>query len=389
MIWTDVLQCILMMLGVFMIVAYSFFDVGGWTQPFITGKEYGRIKIFETDTNIYRSDTALAVLSGTLINWCASYCMSQTETQRFCSTKSEAHAKKTLYWNIPPVVFIGWVAIWSGLVVFNRYYQCDPISMGIVERHDQLIPYFVMDTMSSFPGIAGLFTACVFSGSLSTLSSGFNSLAAVTWDDFLRPHISQSPLGQGVATANITKLIAAGYGVVSLALAFFVGRLGTVFQATIALSGSARGPLFAIFCLGLFVPFTNSRGAIAGIASGFVISLGIAIGPIFRPRPTAQLHVFTNNCSQQIYEAYGHRDPQQHTLPRDYEPRGIDQILHISYFYVMVVGFCVALIVGIAVSLFTRNPDEEAVDRKLLAKHHFPEFRKQSSRYDVSMQTMK
>lgn len=391
-IWTDVVQCILMMLGVFMIVAFSFFDDGGWMQPFAVGEKHGRIKLFNTDTNPYRNDTFWSILSGSLIIWCGSYCISQTEVQRFCSTKSISHAKKTLYWNILPVVFIGWIAIWSGLVIFNRYFQCDPVSMGMIERYDQLVPYFVMDTMSKYPGVAGLFTACVFSGSLSTLSSGFNSLSAVTWDDFVRPHIPQSKLDGGLDTKNITKLIAATYGLLSLGLAFFVGRLGTVLQASMALSGSSKGPLFAVFCMALFVPFTNSRGAIAGIVTGVFTSFSLAIGTIIRPRPTAQLHIFTNNCSQSIYEAYGHREPQTHSLPWDYEPHGIDRLLHVSYFYVTVVGFVITVVVGVVVSLLTRDPDEEAVDPKLLATHHFPEFGRRSHKYAVprlDMETMK
>lgn len=47
------------------------------------------------------------------------------------------------------------------------------------------MPYFVMETLHTFPGCAGLFVCCVFSAALSTLSSGFNALAAVTWDDIL------------------------------------------------------------------------------------------------------------------------------------------------------------------------------------------------------------
>lgn len=374
-----------MMLGVFMIVAYSFFDEGGWMQPFITAKKYGRIKFFESDTNPYRNDTFWAIVCGTLVGWTGSYGINQTEVQRFCSTKSESHAKKTLYWNIPPVVFIAWTAIWGGLVIFNRYHMCDPVSMGIIERHDQLVPYFVMDTMSSFPGVAGLFTACVFSGSLSTLSSGFNSLAAVTWDDFVRPRISPSKLDEGKSTTNITKLIAAGYGLVSLGLAFFVGRLGTVLQASIALSGSSKGPLLATFCLGLFVPFTNSKGAISGMIIGVATSLSLAIGTIIRPRPKAQLDVSTGNCSLSIYEAYGHQSPQKQMLPWDYEPQGPDQIFHISYFYVGVIGFLLTFVVGVAVSLLTRDPDEEAVDLKLLAKYHFPEFRRRSKKNDFEL----
>lgn len=42
-----------------------------------------------------------------------------------------------------------------------------------------------MDTMGHMPGVAGLFIAGIFSGSLSTVSSALNSLAAVTMQDFL------------------------------------------------------------------------------------------------------------------------------------------------------------------------------------------------------------
>ena len=39
--------------------------------------------------------------------------------------------------------------------------------------------------MGQYPGVAGLFIAGIFSGSLSTVSSALNSLAAVTMQDFL------------------------------------------------------------------------------------------------------------------------------------------------------------------------------------------------------------
>lgn len=370
-IWTDVLQCILMMLGVFMIAGYSIFDEGGISKPFATAAAQGRLKLLDMSISPYRNDVFLTVFLGTLVNWCGSYCISQTEVQRFCSTKSFSHAKRTLYWNILPVLFIGVVAIWSGLVIFNRYYKCDPVSMGIIDRHDQLAPYFVMDTMASFPGVAGLFTACVFSGSLSTLSSGFNSLAAVTWDDFLKARLPEKWMNNSPLAAHVPKVIAAIYGFVSLALAFFIGQLGTVLQASIALSGSTRGPLLALFCLGLFFPIANSKGAMSGTLIGITTSLIIAIGPIFRPRPKAHLPLYTNNCTIEVYQAYGFHEPKLHILPQDVDPEGIDRLLHISYFYVSVIGFLLTLVIGLVVSFATRVKDQAPIDPQLIAKCPF------------------
>ena len=38
------------------------------------------------------------------------------------------------------------------------------------------------------PGFPGFFVAGIFSGALSTVSGGLNSLAAVTLEDFIRPN---------------------------------------------------------------------------------------------------------------------------------------------------------------------------------------------------------
>ena len=42
-----------------------------------------------------------------------------------------------------------------------------------------------MQVMGDIPGVPGLFVAGVFSGALSTVSSGLNSLAAVCLKDFI------------------------------------------------------------------------------------------------------------------------------------------------------------------------------------------------------------
>lgn len=66
-----------------------------------------------------------------------------------------------------------------------------------------------MDTLGEYPGVPGLFVAGIFSGALSTVSSGVNSLAATTLEDFVKgylyPDLSEKKatlwtkiIGQGV-----------------------------------------------------------------------------------------------------------------------------------------------------------------------------------------------
>lgn len=46
-----------------------------------------------------------------------------------------------------------------------------------------------METLKDYPGVPGLFVSAIFSGALSTLSSGFNSLSAITLQDIIKSYI--------------------------------------------------------------------------------------------------------------------------------------------------------------------------------------------------------
>lgn len=75
----------------------------------------------------------------------------------------------------------------SGLAIYSKYYDCDPITVGRISSTDQLMPLYVMDTLSSYPGIPGLFIAGIFSAGLSTVSAALNSLSAVILEDYVKP----------------------------------------------------------------------------------------------------------------------------------------------------------------------------------------------------------
>ena len=89
--------------------------------------------------------------------------------------------------HLPIAEFFLALSMLTGLVMYAFYYNCDPLKKGDVKKGDQLVALFVVQTLGDIPGLAGLFVACVYSAALSTVSSGVNSLAAVTLEDFLKP----------------------------------------------------------------------------------------------------------------------------------------------------------------------------------------------------------
>ena len=145
-------------------------------------------------------------------------------------------------------------------MIYAHYVNCDPIKSRLVSTKDQLLPLFVMDLMSDLPGFPGFFVAGVFSGALSTVSGGLNSLAAVTLEDFVKVYY-RNELTEQKAT-RLSKLLALFYGIFSYGLVFMVKNIPGLVQAWLGIFGVLGGPVLGLFSLGMFIPFANSTGAL-------------------------------------------------------------------------------------------------------------------------------
>ena len=97
-----------------------------------------------------------------------------------------------------------------------------------MDKPDQIFPLFVMQVMGDIPCVPGLFVAGVFSGALSTVSSGLNALAAVTFQDFI-----QGACGVQMTEKRktlVSKGLAIGYGLLAYAIVFLVKYLPGVLE---------------------------------------------------------------------------------------------------------------------------------------------------------------
>lgn len=135
-----------------------------------------------------------------------------------------------------------------------------------------------METLQSTVGLPGLFLACLFSAALSTISSGLNSLAAVVLEDIIKGFFVKD-MSDKRAT-RISKFLCIGFGAACLALTVVASQLGALLQAALSLFGVLGGPILGLFCLGVFIPFSNSKGAIVGTICGLLFTIWIFTGSI-------------------------------------------------------------------------------------------------------------
>lgn len=204
------------------------------------------------------------------------YGFNQTLVQRYLCVRSERAARQAIFLNVVGIVIFILLAGLIGIIVYAYYFGCDPYTAGLVNNPDQLFPYFVMEVLSDKPGLPGIFLACIFSGSLSTISSGLNSLSAVFIEDIFKGLMKRqvSDERQGL----ISKICSIVLGVVVMLLTFVVSYLGSVINAAISLAGVLAGPIMGVFLLGFLFPQANRHGALAGLFTSLALQLWIFLG---------------------------------------------------------------------------------------------------------------
>nr|KAG5714190.1 hypothetical protein BaRGS_018407 [Batillaria attramentaria] len=205
-------------------------------------------------------------------------CFNQSAVQRISALKSLGDAKKSYLLNIPLNALYGIILVLTGILLYAYVITigCDPYQAGLINNTNQMMPYFVIHLLSNLPGMAGLYMSMLFSGALSTFSSGINSLAANTVEDLLAKCFRKYKDAQ-VTTA--AKFIVVLYGAVSIGLAYLLKSLeGPVSQMAVSAFGACGGPILGMFFLGGAFPRGNKYGAFCGGVFGLGVSLWITIG---------------------------------------------------------------------------------------------------------------
>jgi len=258
--------------------------------------------------------------------------------------------------------------LFVGMVVISKYRYCDPIKTKRIFTADQLFPLFVMDTMGNIPGIPGIFVAGIFSASLSTVSSGINSLTAVVLEDIIKPYVWKDL--SNVNTLRLLKCLSILFGLLCIGAAMLSGFMGNIIQATMFAFGLLGAPMFGTFMLGLFVPQATNKGAISGLLCGFAFNLWMGMGAMsnFPYYPTKEKD-YVEGCPEKYFNVTGHafnRTANDAFIQSQIDrTEAIFPIYRISFMYYMLIGVIIVVGVGTAVSFILGATKIEDMDAKL------------------------
>lgn len=348
-IWTDVFQTLIMFLGQLVVIIVGAAKVGGMGHVWAVASKHGRISGIKLDLNPFERHTFWTLAFGGVFMMLSLYGVNQAQVQRYLSSRSEKAAVLSCYAVFPCQQVALCMSCLIGLVMFAYYKEYGMSPQQEQAAPDQLVLYFVMDLLKDMPGLPGLFVACLFSGSLSTISSAFNSLATVTMEDLIQPWFPQLTETRAIM---LSRSLAFAYGLVCLGMAYVSSHLGSVLQAALSIFGMVGGPLLGLFCLGMFFPCANPLGAIIGLLTGLTMAFWIGIGSIVSRMSSAAsppLNGSTSFLPSNLTVA-----TVTTLMPSTVsKPTGLQQFYSLSYLWYSAHNSTTVIVVGLIVSLLT------------------------------------
>ncbi|XP_058984473.1 sodium-coupled monocarboxylate transporter 1 isoform X1 [Musca domestica] len=368
-VWTDVIQTVIMVGAIIFVIVKGTIDVGGLGVVWERNVATGRIEIPELTWDPTSRVSMLSILVGTTLWYTQVNCGNQVIVQRYLSVPSLKEAKVACIYFTVGIIIINVLTMYNGLLIFANYHDCDPLSTQLAKAKDQMVPLMVMETLKSLPGMAGLFVAGVFSAALSSLSTGLNSLAAVFLEDYIKP-FKKTPLTER-QTAWIMRLTVVIIGIISVALVLVIQFLGhAVIQLSTTLASVTGGPLLSLFLMGLLMPWINSKSAISGCIVAFVTmtwicikcQIALATGELVYPEKPFS----TEGCT---YDFEPKMTPANATIIDTSSKTFAQYIYQMSFFFYAAVGCFISVAVAhLASCAFGRN-DPATMNRQL-----FPPF---------------
>jgi SSS family solute:Na+ symporter len=204
------------------------------------------------------------------------WCTDQYIVQRTLTAKDLATARRgALFGGLlkvwPVLIFlipglIGWALHQKGIIALPM----KEVAGESVIDGDTVFPTLVITLLPE--GIRGLIVACLLAALMSSLASLFNSSASLfTFDVYHKMFPQKSPqhlltVGR-IATTAIVIL-----GMLWIPVMKMISG-GGLYQYLQSVQGYLAPPITAVFVMGLFWSRMNARGAVFGLAGGFVLGM--------------------------------------------------------------------------------------------------------------------
>lgn len=269
-VYSEVAQMIIKVLGIVAIMLAALHFLGGWGE-FVAQVDRQRLVAIDfSKTGFDGSEFGFwPMLLGGIFLYASYYGTDQTQAQRILSARDLPTVRQLLLFNGLLRFPITLAYCLGGLILGTFALTNAEFGAKVLHgRPDLMIPVFITDYLPH--GVIGLLVVALIAAWMSSYSSTLNSLTAVTVEDFIAPRCAIPP----EKYVGLSKLIALGWGVVTMGSGFFAGKIAaTAIEAINKIGSVFYGPILAMFLLAALSRRARPLAVNIGVVTGVVVNL--------------------------------------------------------------------------------------------------------------------
>jgi SSS family solute:Na+ symporter len=276
-IWTDVLQAVMLFGGVLAIIGYVAWHEGTGVSTWwstIVAEQAAAPKVVWFSWDIAERTTVVWTMFSIFAWNVCTHCSDQVALQRYFTTTSLRAARNSFIVNVVSAVSIVFLLALSGLAL--RYFymlhaERLPEGISAASGADQLMPFFYAFQLPA--GFGGLILVSFLCDAMQTLGSGVNSIAAI----ITRKVDDEQTAAEGQEGVRAARLVTLGVGAIATALAvlaagYAMRSQSTIFDMLPRMFNMFLGPLAVMFMIGMFYRRATGRVIFATVVLTQIVS---------------------------------------------------------------------------------------------------------------------
>jgi len=267
-IWTDVLQVVVLIGGAFLSLVLILLNVdGGLAGVVRMGAADGKFTLARLGWD-YTAPVLWIIFVGGLFQNMVSYSADQAVIQRYLTTRDEKTAARAIWTNA--VMILPIACIWFSLgTALYAFYKTHPQLLDPTLLTDQTFPLFIAQQLPD--GVAGIVIAGLFAASMSTVDSSLNSISTVVVTDFYGRLRREADDRTCLVLARLLTVL---FGLAATGIAMWMAtneNIMSLWDIYLTVLGLVMGSLTGLFALGIFTERATDAGALTGAFGGAAV----------------------------------------------------------------------------------------------------------------------
>jgi SSS family solute:Na+ symporter len=268
-IWTDVMQGVILFLGAGLVFYFLLEEVSPLSGALERLANDGRLNPLDTALDFSIAPTIWSGIIAMTLFHITVYGANQMMVQRALAAKNIGDAKKSYLMMGYGAFFIYFLFFFIGALLYVHFDAKE------FPQPNEIILIFANSL--AIPGLMGVLAAAIMSASMSSLSSALNSLSTISVTDFYRSFVSDDKSDRHYL--NVSRFMTFIWAVLIIPAAFaFISSKGSILETLTEVASYFVGAKLAMFGLGFFSKHTTERGLLIGVAAGFIGLMVLKLG---------------------------------------------------------------------------------------------------------------